>query len=89
MLYYPPMLDVVKRACDVVGGIDALADKLGCTRQAVYQWDAVPRGRVLEIEEATGRQVTRTELRPDIYPQDPDAASAPRSAASSAASHQP
>ena len=31
-LYYRPMLDVVKRACDVVGEVDALADRLDCTR---------------------------------------------------------
>lgn len=62
------MLEPVKKACDVVGGPEKLAALLGCSRQALYQWGEVPRGRVLEIEEFTGGQVTRQMLRPDIYP---------------------
>lgn len=66
------MLDIVRKAIKEAGGPKSLARALGCTPQAFYQWDVVPRGRVLEIEEATGGKVTRHELRPDIYRPDPE-----------------
>jgi DNA-binding transcriptional regulator YdaS (Cro superfamily) len=65
------MLEIVQQAADIVGGTQKLADLLGCSRQALSQWDEVPRGRVLEIEEATGRKITRHQLRPDLYPEAP------------------
>ena len=43
-----------------------LARKLGITHGAIYQWDKVPAGRVLDVERLTG--IPRHELRPDIYP---------------------
>lgn len=68
------MLDTVKRAAEIVGGVPQLAKRLGCTRQALHQWDEVPRGRVLEIEEITGGRVNRHDLRPDLYPSEGQAA---------------
>ena len=62
------MLEIVARACNIVGGPQVLADHLGCTRQALYQWNKVPRGRAFEIEVATGGQITRHEIRPDLFP---------------------
>jgi DNA-binding transcriptional regulator YdaS (Cro superfamily) len=55
------------------GGYAALAEGLGVSRQAIYQWrdKRVPAERVLQIEKLTG--VTRHELRPDLYP-DPNTA---------------
>lgn len=50
----------------------ALALALGIERSAISQWTRVPVDRVLEIERQTGGQVTRTQMRPDIYP--PEAA---------------
>lgn len=38
------------------------------SRAAVNQWDECPAERVLTIERATGGQVTRHQLRPDLYP---------------------
>lgn len=40
-------------AIDLFGGIPALADALGITQQAVYQWDdaAIPALRRMEIQE--------------------------------------
>lgn len=58
-------VDDAKRA---VGGGSKLAKALGLTRQAIYQWDEVPSGHVLKVEEVTG--VPRHKLRPDLYPED-------------------
>jgi DNA-binding transcriptional regulator YdaS (Cro superfamily) len=41
-------------ACDVVGGVALLAEKLGVTTPAVYQWDRVPANRCLAVEHVTG-----------------------------------
>jgi DNA-binding transcriptional regulator YdaS (Cro superfamily) len=49
----------------------ALAASCGVRYQAIQQWrrrGRPPAERVLMIEEATGGQVTRYQLRPDIYP---------------------
>ncbi|MDT4808392.1 putative antitoxin of bacterial toxin-antitoxin system, YdaS/YdaT [compost metagenome] len=59
------------RAAAAAGGQSALARSLGCTPQAVQRMCAtgrVPAERVLQIEAATGGEVTRHELRPDLYP---------------------
>lgn len=41
----------------------------GCTitKQAIHQWREVPVERVLAVERATGGQVKKEQLRPDIY----------------------
>ena len=49
------------------GRLSKLADHLGITRQAVYQWKRVPEDKVLDVEAFTG--ISRHELRPDIYPE--------------------
>ncbi len=63
------LIDTVKRAADLVGGVPALADMLGVKRQTFYQWQRVPAERVLQIETATQGKLTRHEMRPDLYPQ--------------------
>lgn len=63
----------IKKAVKIIGGQTALAKILGVKPQAVQQWVAsgkVPAGRVLKIEEATKGKVSRSSLRPDIYPKD-------------------
>ena len=61
----------VERAIEVAGGIGNLAQRFGCTRQAIYQWgDKVPRGRAIEIELMT--QIPRQEIRPDLFAAQPD-----------------
>lgn len=55
-------------AIEIVGGPAALARAIGVSPQAISQWKRAPIRRVLDIEKATGAKVTRSELRPDIYP---------------------
>lgn len=62
------MIEIVRLACEKVGGPSELAKKLGVKRQAFYQWPKVPSERVLQIEAATGGEITRHDLRPDLYP---------------------
>lgn len=68
MLEFFPMDDKspLERAKERVGGQAALAKLIGVTAQAISQWDEVPPLRVLDVERATG--VSRSELRPDLYP---------------------
>lgn len=59
----------IQKAAAAAGGQSALARSLKVTPQAVQKMCAtgrVPAERVLDIERATG--VHRSELRPDIYP---------------------
>lgn len=63
--------NAISRAAALAGGQSALARKLGCTPQAVSKMCAtgkVPAERVIPVEEAVDGQVTRSELRPDLYP---------------------
>ncbi len=62
------MLPILKSAAQRLGGVNQLADGLGVTRQALYQWSRVPAERVIEIERLSG--VARHDLRPDLYPLD-------------------
>lgn len=59
----------LRKACKLVGGKSAMARLTGVTRQAVQHWarNGVPANRVIKIEKATGGEVTRYELRPDLY----------------------
>jgi len=63
------------RAIAVAGGPAALARFISehyepITVQAVSDWRRCPPRRVLQVEKATGAEVTRHDLRPDIYPHD-------------------
>lgn len=61
----------VQRAIDAVGGVQQLAKLCKVTYQAVQKWQAAgapPAERVLEIERHT--DVSRHDLRPDIYPRE-------------------
>lgn len=60
-----PALD---RAIGAAGGVRALARAVGVSQPAISNWKRVPADRVLSIEALTG--VPRTELRPDLYPND-------------------
>jgi len=62
----------IRRAAYLCGGQTALAAILGVKPQAVQQWVAkghVPPSRAIQIEQATSGQVTRHDLRPDLYPE--------------------
>lgn len=61
----------INQAAFLVGGQSSLARKLGVKPQAVQRWcrtGQVPPERVISVETATDGQVTRSDLRPDIYP---------------------
>lgn len=60
------MITPIEKAAVAAGGFPALADRLGITRQALYQWQRIPAERVIDIERISG--VPRHELRPDLYP---------------------
>lgn len=67
----------LQTAIQTAGGMKALAASCGVRYQAIQQWrrrGRPPAERVLAIEEATGGQVTRHQLRPDIYPPEDRAA---------------
>lgn len=61
------MLDIVRQAAERVGGVPRLAERIGVTRQAIYQWREVPVERIRDIALATG--IDRANLRPDLYPE--------------------
>jgi len=56
----------VKEAAARVGGVAQLANRLGITQSAVYQWEEVPVERVADLERLTG--LPRSHFRPDIFP---------------------
>ncbi|WP_341894709.1 molecular chaperone TorD family protein [Ferrovibrio terrae] len=66
------MSDALSKAITLVGGQTQLARLLGVKQANVWHWlnkaDRVPGEYVLAIESATGGQVTRHDLRPDLYP---------------------
>ncbi|HKJ89242.1 MAG TPA: YdaS family helix-turn-helix protein [Gammaproteobacteria bacterium] len=63
--------NIIDLACKCVGGQAELARRIGVRPQSIHKWrkkGVVPAERVLGIEQATGRRVTRHQLRPDLYP---------------------
>ncbi|CUB06064.1 hypothetical protein Ga0061065_11480 [Marinomonas fungiae] len=61
------------RAINLLGGQSALAREINSKQQNVWFWlhksGRVPAEFVLPIERATKGKVTRTQLRPDLYPE--------------------
>jgi DNA-binding transcriptional regulator YdaS (Cro superfamily) len=69
-----PAMEALLRAVTLAGGQTALARRIGKTQSHVAQW--LRRGRVgptacIPIETAVGGQVTRYELRPDVFGKPP------------------
>jgi DNA-binding transcriptional regulator YdaS (Cro superfamily) len=62
--------DMIKQAAELSGGMSALARQIGVSKSAPYSWVQVPASRVLAIEAATGGQLDRYTMRPDLYPRD-------------------
>lgn len=59
----------IERVFRLLGSQRALAKKLGVSDEAVRRYyTRVPAERVLQVEAAVDGQVTRHELRPDLYP---------------------
>lgn len=73
------MTEALTKAIAIVGGQTQLARLLGVKQANVWHWlkkaGRVPGEYVLAIEKATGGEVTRHQLRPDLYP-DPQSADA-------------
>lgn len=66
------MEDAIRRAVQLAGGAASLARRLGITRVSVHEWvkrGRIPAERVIAVEAAVDAQVTRHELRPDLYPE--------------------
>ena len=60
------MLPILREAIERAGGMSALAQAIGVSRQAIYRWKRrIPAERVVDIEAATG--IDRAALRPDIF----------------------
>lgn len=55
-------------AIELIGGVQATAERLGVRRQAVYKWlhGTLPFRRVEQLEAACGKRVKRHELCRDI-----------------------
>jgi DNA-binding transcriptional regulator YdaS (Cro superfamily) len=61
------MLPILKEAAQRAGGLTALAEGIGLSRSAVYQWRGrIPAERVPAISNVTG--IPKSRLRPDLYP---------------------
>lgn len=62
-------LTPIKKAAEIMGGLSNLAACCGVTPQAVFKWinKRAPADRCIQIETATKGQVTRYELRPDVF----------------------
>lgn len=56
---------IIARVLREYGGPKALADILGVSRQAVWQWQQIPVKYIRQIEKDTG--IPRQLLRPDLY----------------------
>jgi len=66
----------IQRAIDFFGNDVQLANAMNITPQAVGKWkrSKVPAERCLELEEKTEGNVTRYQLRPDVFGKVPTAA---------------
>lgn len=62
-------MSALERAIEAAGGLSSLANALEATPQVVWNWRkrGVPPERCALIETATNGQVTRHDLRPDIF----------------------
>lgn len=71
-------MQALSRAVEIAGSQAALAEKIGKKQPQIAMW--LKRGTVdpaycIAIEEATGAQVTRYDLRPDVFGEAPKAPS--------------
>jgi DNA-binding transcriptional regulator YdaS (Cro superfamily) len=67
----PMTQDALLTAITTVGGQRALARKLGVTQGQLWRWlnrdKKAPATRCIAIERATNGQITRYQLRPDVF----------------------
>ena len=70
----------IAKAIRIAGSQTALGNLLGLTPQAVQKWASqgfVPGDRCREVEAVLGHQVSRYELNPAVFGEDPSAANHP------------
>jgi DNA-binding transcriptional regulator YdaS (Cro superfamily) len=58
----------------IMGGVNRIAALLGIAHPSVSKWNHVPSKRVLQIERIAEGKLTRTQMRPDLYPDERAAA---------------
>lgn len=57
----------VRKLIGLAGGMRSLAIKIGVRPSSISGWIRVPTARVLEIERIFEGQITRHEMRPDLF----------------------
>lgn len=66
--------EALERAVTLTGGQTALAKAIGVRQSHIWNWlnreGRVPAERVIAVEQATEGRVSRSDLRPDLYPQE-------------------
>lgn len=71
-------MSAIQKAVEIVGTQTELARRIGATQGQVSHWvvnlKPVPPGRCIPIERATDGQITRYDLRPDIFGERPSVA---------------
>lgn len=65
---------ILLEAISAAGGPAEIGKQLGISHAAVAQWKRCPAERAIQLEKLTGGQVTRQQLRPDLYPETEEAA---------------
>jgi DNA-binding transcriptional regulator YdaS (Cro superfamily) len=63
-------VDALRRAIELLGGVSEAAKAVGCSPAALRYMVAqekISADFIVSIEKATGRKVTRRQLRPDLY----------------------
>lgn len=65
------MAHELERAINEVGSAAELSRMLGIKPSAICPWERCPAEHVMEVEYRTEGKVTRYQLRPDIYGEDP------------------
>lgn len=70
MVRDPILLEAIKLG----GGPGAVGAAFNITREAVQQWKRCPAERVLQLERLIGGQISKEQLRPDLYPPEDEAA---------------
>lgn len=64
-------MEVLQKVIAACGSQAKLAERIGVSPMCISMWKKrgqVPAARVIQVERATGGQVTRYEIRPDLYP---------------------
>ena len=68
--------EALDRILELLGGYASVGRILKITTSAVHQWRKVPAEHCLALERAAKGQITRYEMRPDIFGPAPDSEAA-------------